>query len=74
MPSTATWHSLRETVHHNHPDCRRGARIGAESWRQGAAGKPLCEECRRLGADANGTGALGEDRGATARPPPDERS
>jgi hypothetical protein len=55
MAQTTPWHSLRENIHHNNDQCDKGTRIAPESLRQGTAGKPLCEECRRLNAKDRGT-------------------
>lgn len=49
MPVTIPWHSVKETVHHNNTSCSAGTRIEPEYRRGGKGGKPLCEECKRLG-------------------------
>jgi hypothetical protein len=36
-------------VHHNHDDCPDGKKILPRHREAGAAGKPLCKECAKLG-------------------------
>jgi hypothetical protein len=51
MPHVEPWHSLRENVHHNHPECAKGKSIEPGSLRKGTGTKPLCRECHVLGGD-----------------------
>lgn len=36
-------------VYHDHSDCPDGKRIKPENRRTGTAGRPRCDECKRLG-------------------------
>ena len=39
----------RRDVYHDHDDCPDGMRIKPENRRPGDAGRPRCDECKRLG-------------------------
>ena len=41
------WYSANSDVYHNNPNCQNGNSMNPENVRQGAGGKPLCEECQR---------------------------
>ncbi len=49
MAKVAAWHSVKSNVHHNDTNCNTGNNIETENRRSGTGGKPLCEECKRLG-------------------------
>lgn len=49
MAKRSPWHSTLSGVHHNDSNCNTGNNIERENLRQGTGGKPLCQECRRLG-------------------------
>jgi hypothetical protein len=49
MAKRSAWHSILSGVHHNDTDCNTGNNIERENLRAGTGGKPLCQECRRLG-------------------------
>jgi hypothetical protein len=36
-------------VHHDHDDCPDGKRIQSQHRETGTGGKPLCDECKKLG-------------------------
>jgi hypothetical protein len=48
---TDLWHSLRENVYHNNTHCQLGRKITEADKRLGAGGRPLCDECIRLGRE-----------------------
>ena len=52
------WHSANSAVYHNNHNCRTGNSIKTENVRQGTGGKPLCEECERLGSAGGPIGNL----------------
>ena len=56
MATPATYHTnspeyppKHRNVHHNHEDCPDGKRIKKEHRIDGDGGKPLCDECKKLG-------------------------
>jgi hypothetical protein len=49
MAKVSAWHSIKQSVHHNNTDCNTGNNIESENRRSGTGGKPLCQECSRLG-------------------------
>jgi hypothetical protein len=48
-----TFHSIKETCFHNNWLCSEGGEVPARHIMQGTGGKPLCENCARLNAEAN---------------------
>lgn len=49
MAKRSPWHSIKAGVHHNDTNCNTGNNIERENLAAGTGGKPLCQECRRLG-------------------------
>jgi hypothetical protein len=48
MAKTSPYHSIKASVHHDHPGCATGNDIETAHRQEGNGGKPLCEECKRL--------------------------
>lgn len=48
MSNGEAWHSLKQKVHHDHPQCPEGKAIAPADLRAGTGGRPLCERCVRL--------------------------
>jgi transposase-like protein len=48
MPRVNPWNSVKAKVSHNNTRCTTGNNIERENLRSGGAGKPVCEECKRL--------------------------
>jgi hypothetical protein len=48
MPSVPAFNSKRESFHHDNSTCGLGVRIPPHNRTAGAAGKPLCKNCKKL--------------------------
>jgi hypothetical protein len=54
MAKVPPYHTITEEkpeqrdVYHDHDDCPDGRRIKPENRRSGTAGRPRCDECKRL--------------------------
>jgi hypothetical protein len=48
MAKIGPWHSIKASVHHDHPRCKTGNDIETAHRQEGNGGKPLCEECKKL--------------------------
>jgi hypothetical protein len=48
MPSVPAFNSKRESFHHDNSSCGLGVRIPPHNRTAGAAGKPLCKNCKKL--------------------------
>ena len=48
MAKLSPFHSIKATVHHDHPRCNAGNDIETAHRQEGNRGKPLCEECKKL--------------------------
>jgi formylmethanofuran dehydrogenase subunit E len=48
-----TFHSIKEARFHNNWLCSAGGEVAARNIMQGTGGKPLCENCAKLNAEAN---------------------
>jgi hypothetical protein len=48
MPHIPAFNSKKESFHHDNSNCGLGTRIPPHNRVVGAAGKPLCKNCKKL--------------------------
>jgi hypothetical protein len=48
MPNVPAFNSKKESFHHDNSNCGLGTRIPPHNRAVGAAGKPLCKNCKKL--------------------------
>jgi hypothetical protein len=51
MPNVSAFNSKKESFHHDNSSCGLGTRIAPHNRLVGAAGKPLCKNCKKLNRD-----------------------
>jgi hypothetical protein len=59
MERMSPWHSVKEPVHHDHPDCPVGARMQPAVHREGPGGRPRCVDCAARAAQGRSRSASG---------------
>jgi hypothetical protein len=49
MAKVKPFHSVKGNVYHDNDKCTEGNNIEKENKKQGTAGRPKCEHCKKLG-------------------------